>query len=141
MDRYVDPQNPICPCRPEGLLEDPSSVTAKPVVVYSPLMNRNVSELSGSVRSHWKTNTPVAQQKTPNNGNRPDLRAANPLLAGSSRRWLRCNACSILPDSTDGWCYRSRLGCGRRRLGRGIAVVVVTAVVVDSPGRGLVFVR
>ena len=33
-----DPQNPICPCRPEGLLEDPSSVTAKPVVVYSPLM-------------------------------------------------------------------------------------------------------
>ena len=75
---------------------DPSGVTAKPVVVYSPLMNRNVSALSGSVRSRWKTNTLVAQQKTGNNRNCLDLRAANPLLTGRARDCPTSNGCRCL---------------------------------------------
>jgi hypothetical protein len=66
------------------VLEDPTGVTAKPLVVYSTPITRNGPELSGSVRGRWNSNTLVAQKKTGNNRNCPDLRSANPLVVGSS---------------------------------------------------------
>ena len=55
-------------------------MTAKPVVAYSTPITRNGPELSGSVRGRWNSNTLVAQKKTDNNRNRPDLWSANPLV-------------------------------------------------------------
>ena len=65
-------------------LEDPTGVTAKPVVVYSTNSGPFRVKLSGSIRGRWNSNTLVAQKKTGNNRNCPDLRSANPSVVGSS---------------------------------------------------------